>query len=133
MPSKYSRSDKMKCLLPRPPAQDRPLITEEQAAELQALFKVLSNNTRLRMIHALVKAEEMSVTQLANAVQIRPQAASNQLQRLADRGVLASKRNGNNIHYRIVDPCVISLLDHGLCLVEDAKERKSLSFGESPS
>lgn len=26
------------------------------------------------------------------------------------------------IHYRIVDPCVINLLDQGLCLIEDAKE-----------
>ncbi len=106
-----------------PPLQERPLIFEEQAAAVEALFKVLSSNTRLRMIHALVRAGEMSVTQLAEAVEMKPQAVSNQLQRLVDRGILASKRNGNNIHYRIVDPCVTSLLDHGLCLIEEAKER----------
>jgi hypothetical protein len=36
---------------------------------------------------------------------------------------LGYRRNGNNIYYRIVDPCVIELLDHGLCLSEDAKAR----------
>jgi len=45
------------------------------------------------------------------------------LQRLADRGILGSRRNGNNIYYRIVDPCVIEILDHGLCLNEEAKMR----------
>ena len=47
-------------------------------------------------------------------VGMRPQAVSNQLQRLSDLGVLASRRDGNNIHYRLVDLCVRSLLDRGL-------------------
>ena len=63
------------------------------------------------------------MTDLAAAVSMTPQAVSNQLQRLADRGILASRRNGINIHYRIVDPCVTSILDLGLCLTEDAEER----------
>ena len=54
---------------------------------------------------------------------MKPQAISNQLTRLADRGILGYRRNGNNIYYRIVDPCVIEILDHGLCLSEDAKAR----------
>ena len=41
---------------------------------------------------------------------LKPQAVSNQLRRLVDRGILASRRNGSNIHYRIVDPCVTVLL-----------------------
>ena len=49
---------------------------------------------------------------------MKPQAISNQLIRLADRGIVGPRRNGNNIYYRIVDPCVIELLDHGLCLSE---------------
>jgi DNA-binding transcriptional ArsR family regulator len=60
----------------------------------------------------------MCVGELAVALSMRPQAVSNQLQRLADRGVLASKRNGNNIYYRVVDPCVVNLLDRGLYLKE---------------
>jgi DNA-binding transcriptional ArsR family regulator len=80
----------------------------------------LANDTRLRLLHALERAGEMCVTDLADAVAMKPQAISNQLQRLLDQGILASRRNGNNIHYRIADPCVTSLLDRGLCLMEDA-------------
>jgi DNA-binding transcriptional ArsR family regulator len=88
------------------------------------VFKILANDTRLRLLHALVRDEELCVTELAEAVAMTPQAVSNQLQRLVDRGILGSRRNGNQIYYRIVDPCVPSLLDQGLCLTEDAKERK---------
>lgn len=88
------------------------------------LFKVLANDTRLRLLHALAREGELCVTELAKAVDMKAQAVSNQLQRLADRGILGSKRNGNQIHYRIVDPSVVSLLDHGLCLMDDGRERR---------
>ena len=116
-------SESMNCPS-KPPPQERPLISLEQATELESLFKVLSNSTRLRMLHALVRESGLSVTQLSETVDMKQQAVSNQLRRLADRGLLASKRNGNNVHYRIVDPCVINLLDRGLCLVEDVNERE---------
>ncbi len=120
------KSDQDKNLLPCPTKQriqDRAVLSEEQAEELQFLFKILSNRTRLRMIHALIREDSLCVTDLAETVKMKPQAVSNQLQRLVDRGIVTSRRNGNNIYYRIVDPCIISLLDQGLCLVEDTKER----------
>lgn len=102
----------------------RPLFTNAQAHELKSLFKVLSNETRLRLLHALVKNGELCVSGLCSEVGMKPQAVSNQLQRLADRGVLAARREGNQVFYRIDDPCVVQLLDHGLCLMEDARGRK---------
>lgn len=84
---------------------------------------MLANATRLRMLHALIRKPEMSVTELAERIGMKPQAVSNQLQRLVDRNVLGSRRNGNNVLYRIVDPCVMTLLDHGLCLTGDARAR----------
>ncbi len=109
---------------PKPVLRHRPLITAAQATALMGVFKVLANDTRLRLLHALARADEMCVGDLAQAVGMTPQAVSNQLQRLVDRGILGSRRNGNQIYYRIVDPCVTSLLDQGLCLTEDARERK---------
>lgn len=108
---------------PKPSLGKRPLLTGEQARALMGVFKVLANDTRLRLLHALAREEELCVTELAEAVKMTPQAVSNQLQRLVDRGILGSRRNGNQIYYRIVDPCVPSLLDQGLCLTEDARER----------
>jgi len=108
---------------PKPALQARPLLSLDQAGELADVFKVLANDTRLRLLHSLTRAGEMCVNNLAEAVGMKPQAVSNQLQRLLEMGILASKRDGSNIRYRIVDPCVTSLLDQGLCLMEDTRQR----------
>jgi DNA-binding transcriptional ArsR family regulator len=95
------------------------VLTPGRAVELMNLFKVLANDTRLRLLHALVRQGELCVTGLADVLGMKPQAVSNQLQRLLDRRILASRRQGNSVYYRIVNPCVTDLLDRGLCLVED--------------
>jgi DNA-binding transcriptional ArsR family regulator len=110
---------------PKPKLATRPLLSSTQADGLERTFKVLANATRLRLLHALVKRPGLSVTALAESVGMKPQAVSNQLQRLINKGILSNVRNGTNIHYRIVDPCTMSLLDRGLCLMEDTWERRS--------
>ena len=108
---------------PKPPIQNRPLLSAEQAGDIERLFKILGNQTRSRLLHALIRAGELSVTKLAEVIDMKPQAVSNQLQRLMDRGIVGARRNGNNVFYRVVDPCVAALLDQGMCLAEDAKSR----------
>ena len=115
------------CCSEKPSIEKRPLLSLKESAGLEGLFKVLGNQTRLRMLHALIRANEMCVTDLADALSMNPSAISNQLQRLVDRGMVASRRNGNNIFYKIVDPCVVNLIDRGLCLMEDEQERSRLS------
>ena len=109
---------------PQPAIEDRPLIDDCQAAALMRLFKVFSNDTRLRLLHALVREDELCVSDLAEAVAMKPQAVSNQLQRLVDRGIVGSRRNGINVHYRVIDPCVAVLLERGLCLIECCPEKE---------
>ncbi len=120
---KTSRHSPGACCPPKLALGDRPLMTATQAAELMGVFKVLGNDTRLRLLHALVRGDELCVTELGNAVGLRPQAVSNQLQRLADRGIVAPRRDGLQVFYQIVDPCVVSLLDRAWCLTEDAQTR----------
>lgn len=103
----------------KPALRERPLIEQTQADELVRLYKVLANDARLRILHALERAGEFSVTDLAAEVGMKPQAVSNQLQRLADRRIVASRRQGNRLMYRISDPCVPGLIDLGICLLEE--------------
>ena len=119
------------CCAPKPALRERPLLGPARAAGLAGLFKVLANDTRLRLLHALVRAGELPVTALAEAVGMSPQAVSNQLQRLAARGVVARRREGTVISYRIADPCVVDLLDRGLCLLEDAASPVPLERSEA--
>ena len=88
------------------------------------VFKVLANDTRLRLLHALAREGEVCVSGLAEALGMNAQAVSNQLQRLSAQGIVGFRREGIQVFYRIVDPCVTALLDHGLCLAEDATLRK---------
>lgn len=97
----------------------RKMLSPVEAGGLAAVFKVLASDTRLRILHALVREEELCVTDLARSIGMKPQAVSNQIQRLADLGIVASRREGNQIHYRVIDLCVRSLLDQGLCLMEE--------------
>lgn len=111
----------------QPALKERALMSPIQAGGLAAVFKVLANDTRLRLLHALVRADELCVTDLAASLGMKPQAVSNQLQRLSDLGILASRRDGTNIHYRLVDRCVSGLLDQGWCLMEEAGDRTRLT------
>jgi ArsR family transcriptional regulator, lead/cadmium/zinc/bismuth-responsive transcriptional repressor len=102
----------------QPPLHDRPMMSPVQAGGLAAVFKVLANDTRLRLLHAIIREEERCVGDLATQLGMKPQAISNQLQRLSDLGILVSRREGNNIYYRLVDKCVKGLLEQGWCLME---------------
>lgn len=118
------RASSRKCP-PKPRLAARSMISMAEAGALERTFKVLANATRLRLLHALVKRPGLSVTELADAVGMKPQAVSNQLQRLVDKGILSNVRSGINMYYRIVDPCIMDLLDQGLCLTEDTWNRQS--------
>jgi DNA-binding transcriptional ArsR family regulator len=107
--------------------RDRPLISPEQAAEVGALFDVLAGDTRLRLLHEIARQTEVCVNDLAGALEMKPQAVSNQLQRLLDKGIVATRRAGNSIYYRIVDNCILILLDRGLCLIEETAKRNEKS------
>lgn len=108
---------------PKPKLDSRPLISHEQSDSLEDLFKVLANDTRLRLLHALVRNGELTVSNLCEQVEMRPQAVSNQLQRLSDQGIVEPRRDGNSIFYKIVDSCVPALLDLGLCLIEETRRK----------
>jgi DNA-binding transcriptional ArsR family regulator len=97
---------------------------QPQATALSRLFKVFANDTRLRLLHALERGGEVCVTDLATAVDMAPQAVSNQLQRLADRRIIVARREGTRLYYRIVDPCVAGFLDLGMCLLEETSDSR---------
>jgi DNA-binding transcriptional ArsR family regulator len=126
-------SDPIANVTGKPPIHERPLLTPDQATEVVALFQALANDSRLRMLHALSRAEELCVTDLAVAVGMTPQAISNQLRRLIDRRIVATRRKGNYIYYRIIDPCVPGLLSLGLCLAEETGRLPELTQATPPS
>ncbi len=124
MARKRSGSAESSCCSPegmptsRPPLAARPLLGFFDAVQVMALFKVLSNDTRIRILHHIIRSGEATVTDIARSLEMKPQAISNQLMRLSDTRMLASRRDGNNVFYRVENCCVAPLLDLALCLME---------------
>ena len=98
-------------------------MSDSQALEVESLFEVLANDTRLKLLHQIARDDEICTSDLAAAVGMKPQAVSNQLKRLHDKAIVGSRRDGNNVYYRIVDNCVIVLLERAICLVEENERR----------
>lgn len=120
-------SDQSTVMCAPPTLSERDLLHPREAGALAATFKMLANDSRLRLLHALARAGELCVTELAAAVAMSPQAVSNQLQRLTDRKVVAARRDGLFVFYRLEDPCVVQLLNLAFCLTipDDETERPS--------
>jgi len=113
------------CVARKHELSKRPLLSEGQARPLESIFKTMANTTRLRMVHALVQSGELCVGELAEKLGMTPQAVSNQLQRLSHSSIVESRREGLQVYYNIVDPCVVSLLELCWCLAEETGKSMS--------
>ena len=68
--------------------------------KLARIFKVLSVDTRVRMID-LVKRRSLCVNALAHALEITPAAVSQHLRVLRDAGIVTADKKGYFVHYRV--------------------------------
>lgn len=74
------------------------------------LMTLLSNRSRL-MILCLLTEGEKSVGQLAEAIEARDTAVSQQLAVLRRERIVKARREGQTMYYRIVDPNVADVLE----------------------
>jgi len=87
------------------------LLPVEATMELAERFKLLADPGRLRMIYALLEADELCVRDLAAAVESSESATSHQLRQLRLAGLVRTRRDGRTVYYRIADDHVRILLD----------------------
>lgn len=74
-------------------------------------FRLLGDPTRLRLVNALHVEGELTVGDLVDRVGTSYGAVSKQLSLLRSHGVVARRREGTRIHYRICDPSLSDLCD----------------------
>jgi len=86
----------LSCLSEKPSLSGLPLLAARKAVELAALFETLANDTRLRVLNVMVQGTETSPTELVKKIGMKPQAISNQLKRLSDRGIVERRREGQS-------------------------------------
>jgi DNA-binding transcriptional ArsR family regulator len=73
-----------------------------------AYFSVLSEPTRLRIMHAICE-QEKTVSQIVEELGATQTNISRHLNLMHRRGVLARRREGNQVHYRAADPAMVDI------------------------
>ena len=71
-----------------------------EAEKLARIFKLMSVDTRVRMIQ-LLKRRSLCVNALARSLGLTPAAVSQHLRVLRDAGIVTAHKQGYFVHYRI--------------------------------
>lgn len=77
--------------------------------QAEQLLKMLANKNRL-MILCSLQDTEMSVSQLNQAVPLAQSALSQHLATLRKANIVATRRDGQTIYYRVTDQSAVHLL-----------------------
>ncbi len=83
---------------------------EESAGRAAALLRLLSNERRLMILCQLIGGE-LSVGTLQGRLGLSQSALSQHLARLRADRIVATRREGQTIFYRIIDPAALQLLE----------------------
>jgi len=81
-----------------------------KADEAARLLKLLSNERRLLVLCHLASAGELTVSDLGNFVGLSQSALSQHLALMREDGLVACRREGVTMLYRISDPIAESLM-----------------------
>jgi len=90
------------------------------AEELAQLFKVLGDNTRIRILDALYRSE-LCVCDITALLGMNQSAVSHQLRVLRDARIVKSRKQGKNVLYSLDDEHISGLVRMGSEHVRELK------------
>lgn len=83
---------------------------EDKANEAAQMLKALSNEKRLMILCKLLEHREMSVNALIDHVGLSQSALSQHLARMREEKLVDTRRDAQQIFYRVADPRVRRIL-----------------------
>ena len=92
-------------------------LTELKAIQLAEIFSALSDASRVRIISLLIEGE-MSVSALAEGLNMTESAVSHQLRGLRQMRIVRARKEGRQVFYTLEDEHVQKLYSMGLDHVE---------------
>src|SRR6266436_8035802 len=106
----------------------RNLLTTDTAMRIATLFAVLSDPTRLQVVYALLRAPsgELCVGDLAAGLGRDDTTISHQLRVLRNQQIVAMRKVGRVVYYRLVDDHVRLLLEMGMTHANEQSSVQSL-------
>jgi ArsR family transcriptional regulator len=100
-------------------ATDLATLEQTAAQELVVLFKLLADETRLRILHYLMQKPELNVRTFVGLLGQTQPAVSHHLALLREAGVLQCRRDGKHNFYRLAAKRCQAFLDTAFCTVID--------------
>lgn len=91
---------------------------EDTLDELEELFKIFGDSTRIKILYAL-HIKEMCVMDISIALGMSQSAISHQLRVLRQTRLIRSRRDGKNIYYSLADEHVHTIISMGLEHIEE--------------
>lgn len=89
--------------------------------DLAELFKVFGDSTRIRILHVLFDTEELSVSEIAQQVNMTVSAVSHQLRILRTSNLIKSRKEGKTVFYRLADEHVKTIIYMGIEHIEEER------------
>lgn len=128
IPALTAERCEVECLHPEHVAPLLGRVIDYAAADAVAsTFALLADATRSRILHALSLADELCVCDLALLLGISQSALSHQLRLLRDRRVVARRKAGRVVYYRLADEHVRHVFVDGLRHVSEADSEQQAS------
>lgn len=88
------------------------LPSETDLGDLASLFRIFGDRTRIRILFSLFESE-LCVCALCELLDIEQSAVSHQLKILKDAGLVANRREGKTVFYRLADDHVRTIIGQG--------------------
>ena len=100
-----------------PLPESRPILSQmpsdPELERLSDVFKIFSDNSRLRIIAALLE-KELCVYDLTQALGMTQSAVSHQLRLLRTSRLVKNRREGKSVYYSLDDDHVATILAQGM-------------------
>lgn len=93
------------------------MLPPSEVNSLSAIFKIIGDPTRIRIMWALNQSE-MCVCELAAVLSMTKSAVSHQLRTLKDAKLVEFRRDGKNVYYRLDDQHVTDIIKLALIHIQ---------------
>lgn len=98
-------------------------IDRENLQDLSVMFKLLADETRLRIICAILNTE-LCVCDLCELLNLNQSAVSHQLQLLRSSKLVKYRKEGKQVYYSLKDKHIESIIKMALVHITEGDDRK---------
>lgn len=93
------------------------MLDTEFISEISTFFKILGDNTRVKILFAL-DHNEMCVCDIANVLNMTKSSISHQLSYLKDLNIVKSRKSGKEVYYSLDDEHVKEVFEVAISHIE---------------